>query len=298
MQWALELYDSRYSFGMAAISSKFAVINTYNGTDNRSGIMVIDHQEKWHIQITVPSNYPDKQNRTEFVLQDQSFRVLQLHLQDELLFFALNKSRENRVAFSLHIVKLRLLKKYADSGTLDWQECKERIDWNFEKQYSEQDRSELHVKLSSCNFAWKGPRDDISLVAYAVFLDNWGTSRNMVRILAFEATFGKSAEELVFRQIPSSGPATLPVSNNCAVIEPIAQSSLYFFEGIGKNPSEDKAGDRIAVHIGIDDDGELYVKCLPLILPPGIQRARVYAADTYSGAYIIQHRNGIEIVYP
>lgn len=120
VQWALELYDSRYSFGMAAISSRFAVINTYNGNDNRSGIMVIDHQEKWHIQITVPSNYLDKHNRTEFVWQDQSFRVLQLHFQDEFLFFALNKSRENRVAFSLHIVKLRLLKKYSDSGTLNW----------------------------------------------------------------------------------------------------------------------------------------------------------------------------------
>lgn len=290
LQWAQDLDKDRNLSERLSISSNFAVINNY---DN---LIVINHQENWHLSISVCLRCQIKISNLR-VVQDVNFIVSQVHLQGDFLFFALRQCSASRLAFSLKLVKLPLLKSYTSTGVLAWQDFKERIEWDFDKQYPEMINYVLSMELSSCNFAWAIPRHNLALIAYAVLTDKWGRYAD-IRVWAFEASFDTTSEELVFRQSPASGPVAIPVAQNGFDTEFVGQSSLYFFEAIGEILMEDGLNARVAVHIALDDDGEIYFRYPPLMPPPELQHVCVYLADAYSGAYIFHSFCGIEIVYP
>lgn len=207
------------------------------------------------------------------------------------------------MGFSLNIIKLPVLKRYANAGILLWEDVTERIEWNYVGRELNLPHHFLgNILLSSCDFAWATPSRSPTLLAY-VFLHP-RISTEEVQVLAFEASL-TATEDLVFRAHPSHIPMKLPGIGRLDFMgsEAITQSTLVFLRGTKRAPIAPEVGratvlQHIGVHIGLDENAELYFRYCQLSDEEGAERYIAYLGDAYSGTIIYRTKKGIHIVRP
>lgn len=305
------------------ISYNFAMLVARN-----FDLLIINHKENWHvtIEVSVSGNIV---NGTGQVLIHNFAQIMQLgqlnsvHLPSDLdlLFFATNRSPNlghEDSSFSLHIAKLPLLKKHSDAGTIAWSDFKERSEWTLDSQRrSLLTGYEVDLALSSCKFSWKraGNRPHpIDLVAYALMRP---VDRQLdAKVWPFEASFeldcgpveDQRDRKLDFRsctELPVETPF-LALMSNISGGPNVTQSSLGLFKAnelpaSAQGPREAMIYEQNAVHMGVDEEGELYFRH-PQAPSEDMCKQSVYLADAFTGAMIYRpadERKGVfYIVYP